>query len=216
MSTCLRCLGWGRDSNAIALAIKHFGINPSKQQLTALEEIPFTEEILTECRYTHILIAVFPLSILDIRGKVERKLFFGNSGYEDHHLAKSWYNKEAFAKDCGTTSWHLVRATPVPDSTQKTWDEQQKLLSKNEETPSARVVVYTMIGYFLSSRGYERLFNYIVHYDAHPLYVRCSDITSPGYGVAVGGFSFTNGIGISNFSRSGGNSTLGVASAWKC
>ena len=51
----------------------------------------------------------------------------------------------------------------VPDSASKTWDEQQKLLGKDEETPSARVVIYTMIGHFLSTG--ERLFGSI--------YVRC-------------------------------------------
>jgi hypothetical protein len=196
-------------------AIKHFGISPSARELAALAEVPFTEETLAACKDTpHILIAVFPLSILYIRSREDRKLFFGNSHYHhaDYLLRKSWYNNYAFAKDCGTTSWHLVRTTIVPDSIQKSWDEQQKLLSKDEVTPSARVVIYTMISKFLSSRGYRRMFKYIVHYGAYPLYVRCSDITSPGCGVAVGGFSYANGIGIQHHGHNGWLSTLGLAS----
>jgi len=39
----------------------------------------------------------------------------------------------------------------VPNSTSKTWPEQQALLSNKEETPTARVMVYTIIGHFAST-----------------------------------------------------------------
>lgn len=85
-----------------------------------MAKIPFHEEVLGSCKGTHILVAVFPLSILDIPGKVERKLF------REHENA--WYNNQAFARDKGEINWHLVRKTSVPGSMDKTWNEQQALL----------------------------------------------------------------------------------------
>lgn len=167
----------GRNYFGIEEAIKHFGVNPSKQQLAALSEVPFTEAALEECKNTHVLIAVFPLSILEIHGKVpsNQRLFYD----------QDWYNRESFAKDRGETKWHLVRKTPVDNSTSKTWDEQQAFLAKNEKTPTARVMVYTIIGHFLATG--ERLFERI--------YVRCLDVDSHGDRVLVGYFD-SDGLGI--------------------
>ncbi len=160
----------GKNFFGVEEAIKHFGVNPSKQQLLALSEIPFAEAILKECNDTHILIAIFPLSILDVRGKVDSKLFCSHGD--------AWYNKQVFAKEKGEISWQLVKKTPVENSVSKTWNEQQALLSKDEEMPSARIVVYTTIGHFLVTN--EWLFKNI--------YVRCSDLDSDGHRVYVGNF----------------------------
>ena len=149
-------------------AIRHFGINPSRQQLVDLSEVPFTEAILAECKSTHILVAIFPLSIMDVRGKVEAKLFYD----------LVWYDKQSFARGKGDMFWCLVRKTPVANSISKTWDEQQALLAENEHTPSARIMVYTIIGHFLATG--ERLFENI--------YVRCSDLDSGDDRVDVGDF----------------------------
>lgn len=175
-------------------AIKHFGINPSRAALAVLSEVPFTEEVLQSCKATHILVAVFPLSILEIRGKVDSNLFY------DH----SWYNKESFAKERGEIGWQLVAKTPIVDSTSKTWDEQQALLSKDEETPSTRVMVYTIIGHYLATG--ERLFEQI--------YVRCSDVDSHGCHVYVGGFD-SDGLDVRINSDGCRLDFLGVSSARK-
>ena len=161
----------GRNFFGIEEAIKRFGVNPSQAQTAALSEVPFTEEVLESCKDTHILVAVFPVSILAVRAKVERKLFYSHEG--------SWYNKEPFAKDRGEIGWRLVRKTPVPDSTSKTWDEQQALLDKSEETPSAQVMVYTIIGHYLATG--ERLFEKL------PV-VRTNSVDSGGDRVGVGYF----------------------------
>ncbi|MDP1889863.1 MAG: hypothetical protein Q8K55_03145, partial [Gemmatimonadaceae bacterium] len=160
----------GRNYFGVEEAIRHFGVNSSKQQFAALSEVPFTEEALEECKNTHVLVAVFPLSILEIRGKVpgNQRLLYN----------QDWYNKESFAKDRGETEWHLVRKTPVPNSTSKTWNEQQALLAKNDETPTARVMVYAIVGHFLATG--ERLFERI--------YVRCSNVVSNGHRILVGDF----------------------------
>ncbi len=159
----------GRNFFGVEEAITHFGVNPTKQQSAYLAEVPFTEEVLASCKDTHVLVAVFPMSVLDIRGACKDQSLFYN---------QDWYNKQAFAKDRGEVGWHLVCKTPVKDSTSKTWDEQQKLLGKDDETPSVRVVVYTMIGHFRATG--ERLFENI--------YVRCSDLDSGGNRVNVGNF----------------------------
>ncbi len=149
---------------------QYFGVKPTKTQLAAFAEIPFTEAELQECRDTHVLIAIFPVSIIDIRKKVERKLFYS---HED-----AWYNTESFAKKKGKARWYLILKEPVPNSTSKIWDEQQELLNENEETPEARVMAYTIIGHYLVTG--ERLFENV--------YVRCADFDSGGPRVGVGSF----------------------------
>lgn len=186
----------GKNFFGIKDAVNHFEIDPSETQTVILSEIPFTDDVLESCKDTHVLVAVFPMSILDIRGKVEHKLF---SSHED-----GWYNEESFAKDKGKTRWHLIRKTSVANLNLKTWDEQQVFLTKNEEIPSARVLVYTIIGHFLATR--ERLFEYV--------YGRTSSVDSKGHHVGVG--YFENGL---LHVRNGFDSTrdliVGVSSARK-
>ncbi|MDP3989225.1 MAG: hypothetical protein Q8P93_03260 [bacterium] len=185
----------GKNFFGVAEAIKHFGVNPSKQQLAYLAGVPFTEEVLKSCKDTHVLVAVFPMSILDIRGKVECKLFYS---HED-----AWYNKQAFAKDKGEVGWQLVRKVPIADSTNKTWNEQQALLENVEETPKTQVVVYTIVGHFLACG--ERLFENI--------FVRCSDLGSDGGRVHVG-YLDAEGLLVNDWldgSRRGGGVWLSAA-----
>lgn len=177
-------------------AIQYLGVKPSGQQLAALAEVPLTEANLREAKDTHICVAVFPMSILDIRDTMERRLFYSHKD--------AWYNKQAFAKDRGRAGWQLVRKTPIENSTNKGWDDQQTLLSDKEETPTARIMVYTIIGHFLATG--ERLFEHI--------YVRCSDLDSDGRRVCVGNFGET---GLDIFNGWGGRcyGDLGVAASLK-
>jgi hypothetical protein len=177
-------------------AIQHFGVKPTRAQLSALAEVPFTEAELREVKDTHILVAAFPLSILEIRDKVERKLF---CSHED-----AWYNKQVFAKDHGEARWQLVRKTLVSNSTSKTWAEQQALLIKNEEVPTAQVMTYTIIGHFLAT--HERLFEKI--------YVRTSDVDSDGLRVDVGFFD-SDGLNVDIYWDDNRDDDLGMASARK-
>ncbi len=160
----------GKNMFGVEEAIRHFGVNPTRQQTLVLSEIPFSEEVLQKAKNTHVLVAVFPLSILEVRGKVERKLFFS---HED-----AWYNKQSFAKERGEISWQLVRKTPVGYSTLKNWEEQLALISEEDEVPTAQVMVYTIIGHYMATG--ERLFEHI--------YVRMSSVFSDGDHVSVGGF----------------------------
>ena len=186
----------GKNYFGIEETVQHFGVKPTRAQLSALAEIPLTEAELRECKDTHVLVAVFPLSVLDNRGKVERSLF---CSHED-----AWYNKQAFAKDKGEAHWQLVRKTPVENSTSKTWQDQQALLAKNEETPTAQIMAYTIIGHFLVTG--ERLFENV--------YVRCSDVGSGGGRVVVGGFG-SGGLRVGGGSGGGCSAHLGLSSARK-
>ncbi|XOB46713.1 MAG: hypothetical protein ACKKMV_00815 [Candidatus Nealsonbacteria bacterium] len=180
----------GKNFFGIEEVIKHFKVNPTHQQLTVLAKIPFSERVLEELKDSYILVAVFPLSILDIRSKVDSKLFYD----------QSWYNNESFAEERGEAGWQLVRKTPVPSSASKNWSEQQKLLAKNDEVPTARIMVYTIIGYYLATG--ERLFK--------DIWVRTSSLPSDGYRVRVGCFYL---IGLRFFYYWDGLRNIGISLA---
>jgi len=175
-------------------AIKHFEVNPSRQQLATLSEVPYSEAVLEELKNTHVLVAVFPLSILDIRGNVRVGLFY----------EQSWYDNESFAKENGEAGWHLVRKTEVQGSTSKNWNEQCLLLGKDDEVPTARVITYTIIGHYLATG--ERLFE--------QLYVRTLSVDSNGYRVYLKCFGL-EGLSVHDWWDDDRSVGLGVASARK-
>ena len=186
----------GENFFGIEEAIKHLGVNATKQQLAYLAKVPFSEEQLSSCKDTHVLVAVFPMSILDIRGKVKRELFCNPDN--------AWYNRQAFAKDKGEVDWELVRKEPIANSTNKTWNDQQALLGNDEETPTARIVVYTMVGHFLATE--KRLFKKI--------YVRCVDLDSDGHRVYVGNLD-AEGLFVYNWRDDDRTDDLGLSAARK-
>ena len=159
----------GKNFFGIEEAIEHFEVNPSKQQIAALAEVPFSEEVLESCKDTHILVAVFPMSILDVR-RAYSSLFDSSTD--------GWYELEKFARNKGVIGWQLACKTPVEDSTYKNWNEQQKLLGKDDETPSAQVMVYAIVGHYRNMG--ERLFENVD--------VRCSCLDLRSYRVCVGDF----------------------------
>ena len=186
---------FGKNIFGVEEAIKHFAVNPTKQQLAYLAEVPFAESVLEACKDTHVLVAVFPLSLLDIRGACKDQGLFYN---------QDWYNKQSFAKEKGEVNWQLIRKIPVDDSTSKTWDEQNKLLGKNDEVPTIRAVVYTMVGHYKATG--ERLFEKV--------WVRCSDLGSDGGRVYVGSFG-AGGLSVDDRWDDNRSDSLGLASARK-
>ncbi|MFW0862002.1 MAG: hypothetical protein ACKKL6_00220 [Candidatus Komeilibacteria bacterium] len=185
----------GKNFFGVAEAIKHFKVKPLKKHTNALAKVPFTEEILEKCKDTHILIAVFPLSLLEIR-KAAKDLFYSSEG--------GWFESQAFAQESSEPQWCLIQKTPVKDSTFKNWKEQQALLLKNDETPPAHIMVYTIIGHYLNTK--ERIFENI--------WVRTSSVDSDGYRVVVGAFD-SGGLNVDYDWDDNRNSYLGVSSARK-
>ena len=166
-------------------AMKHFGTQVTRRQLVALSEVPFSEETLIACKETHILIAIPAASILEIRELVSK--LEPPEGQRKFFCNQDWYDKEAFAKEKGQVGWYLVSKTPVQNSIGQNWDGKQELLGKDDETPSAQVMIYTMLAYFLSTG--ERLFEEI--------WVHCSDLDLNGRHICVGIFNVC-GLALSN------------------
>jgi len=117
---------------------------------------------------------------------------------------QNWYDKEFFAEDRGEVAWQLVCKTPVDNSLSKDWPEQQALISKDDEVPSAQVMVYTIIGHFFAIG--ERLFEKV--------YVRTSSIASGGSRVNVGSFD-RSGLDIRSNLDGGRYGNVGLASSMK-
>lgn len=182
LNTSQKCAREIMDKNFFGVeeAIKYLGINPTPQQLAALSEIPFSLEVLQQSKDTHVLIAVFPLSILEIRDKVDRNLFYNHGG--------AWYNEQPFAKEHGDVRWQLIRKTPEDDSILKDFQDQQPLFGKDEEVPTAQAMVYTIIGHFLTTG--EGL--------VERKYARTSSVDSHGNCVYVSGVGL-DGLGISDY-----------------
>jgi hypothetical protein len=184
----------GTNFFGIEEAAKYFGVHPAPDEIRALARVPFSLDTLRASRDSHILVAVFPLSIIEIRSKVDPRSFY----------RQWWYNKESFANDTGIVGWRLVRKAAVVDSTSKSWEEQQKILGENDETPAARVLVYAAIGHFLATG--ERLFEEVT--------VRTADADSDGNRVSIGFFD-ADGLSISSFWEGERGSGLGLSSARK-
>ncbi len=170
----------GKNFFGIEEAIKHFGVSPTPQQLAALSEIPFSEEELRQSKDTHVLTAVFPLSILVIRDRVDHKFFY------NHEAA--WYNEQIFANEPGEVNWQLVRKALAESLTPKNWQEQQASFSKKNEVLTAQELVYAIIGHLLATG--ERL--------VEQNYVRTSSVDSNGNRVYVSDVGL-DGLGISDF-----------------
>lgn len=145
----------GKNFFGVPEAMKHFGISPTRQQLLMLSKMPFSIEELIMCKDTHILVAVFPLSIRDIRIKTAAKNFFYEQG---------WYDEYEFGNDKGEASWQLISKTPVTNSIKENWDwnDLLPLIASEEEVPTAQIIIYSIIGHYFNTE--ERLF------DHYPVY----------------------------------------------
>lgn len=158
-------------------AVEYLGVNPTRDQLARLVEIRtsrgllITKEEMIECKDTHILVADFGLSILDIFSSAQNRtncisFQFGRGCAE-----------VAFSRKKGEIGWRLVLKGPVVGSTSRTWSSQQTLLPKSDETPTARIMVYSMVGHFLASGEHSTREMYLRTADVHPsgerIYVSC-------------------------------------------
>lgn len=157
----------------LGTASRHFHYSlHSERALIAAANIPFSEELLLSTRLSHFLVYVPYLSILEMDSLVQPRLFYNSDQL-------TWYKQQAFVRTYGPPrGWHLVRTSAVPDSYRQTWQKQNLLLTQGEYVPSARVMVYTLLAYYLETG--VKLFTKDL--------VRTADIDDKGNHIAVGYF----------------------------
>lgn len=187
----------GRNMLDMGDVMQHFRVVFSDEQKIKLSNIPWSESVLQECKDTHILFPGFPLTLLDIRGRMPRGHFYF---YED-----AWYNTEDFVKEEKVgCRWYLIRKEAVSDSFNKTFQEQEKLISSQEEVPYAREAVFGIM--LLERVTGEHLFKNV--------YVRCRDLDSGGCRVYVGYFG-SYGLDVSGGGDDDRDDGLGLAAERK-
>jgi hypothetical protein len=149
-------------------AREYFGKEAMPHEREYLSMVPWSSELLDSVSETHILVAVFPVSIMDL---VERagELFSNDR----------WYGSKRFAHHRPRLGWRLVRKAAVPGSFMKSWGDQAALLQPDELMPSSQELVYTTIGHCLVTG--EKLFQDTM--------VRALDFGSDHYHVHVGKFA---------------------------
>lgn len=148
-------------------AVKHFAVRPTKEEIAVLDIVPFSERVLEACKDSHMLAAVFPLSINDMRRVVKSGLCV-----PDRHMAN-----QGLMRKHGAGGWRLVRKTPALGSVGKPLIHQiYGLASDHERMASVRTIVYATLGQYLA-RG-ELLF--------HDVFVRCRYADSGGNYPIVG------------------------------
>jgi hypothetical protein len=120
------------------------GFAYSKDQVADLERILPDKETLEWLKRNDFMLVAGPsyeMSFLDVY-KFEWTVNFGEC---------SWYTEfceEPFVCDEKLTCcWYMIRKNIVPNSTYKTWGEQQRLLSNFERVPTAVELVWGMICY---------------------------------------------------------------------
>jgi hypothetical protein len=145
----------GKNFFGVEEAIKVFNPKLHTNELAYLTKVPWNKDVLTFCKDTHLLVAVFPLSICGVRKK-HKNLF------DDIF----WYKDETFANRRGKTEWRLISKIPLVPDTRGEIRKANKLLAIDEYIPNAQTMVYATIGHFLSTG--EKLFE-------KPLCVRCFD-----------------------------------------
>lgn len=177
------------------------GLTYSAEQVTELERTLPNQETLEWLKCNdYYLVAGSPreMSLLDVR-KLERSYFFSKEG--------GWYANEtvAFAKsEKVTCRWYMLRKGIVPNSTSKTWSEQQGLLSNIETTPTAVELAWGMTVY-KAVRGVYLLGS---------VYARTSSVYSNGDHVRVGVFG-GDGLGVSGWIDGDRYDVVGVSSSRK-
>lgn len=181
------------DVHGVLDAERHFGACYTPAQWMTLSTIPWSDDVLRKCAGTHLLVAGYPLSILDLLERRPDRIW-GNEC--------PWYTAEMFArrKRVGLR-WHLLRKVPLPETTHRKFALQKALLPRNERVPRACEMVYALILHQLVTG--ERLLP--------DTSVRCADLSSHGARVLVGHY-FTSGLYIGPEWGDRSDRPLGVAS----
>jgi hypothetical protein len=163
----------GKDFITPEEVAKSRGITYTEDQMAKFGDTLPSQEVLVWCRDNGYMVVAGPnkpMSLLEVC-EMRSGYFYSKSG--------GWYSDQKFVRnDKADTRWIMVRKEPVPESTSKTWNEQQALLSDVEITPNAAEFVWAVTTYKAVRDVY--LFGGI--------YTRTSSLDSGGGRVIVGGF----------------------------
>ncbi len=164
----------GNNFFGIEDAIEHFDLRPDKDQIAELDDVPFSEVTLQMCKNTHILVAVFPMSILQMfeNKKLRHLLCLDNPGKDP------WFKRERFAWNEGGVGWYLISKQSLENSLNKEWVEQLHMFGRENEPASVRVVTYAALGHFLKTG--ETMFAENMD--------RCAELDGSGRRITVGPF----------------------------
>ena len=94
----------GKNFLGIEEVSEHYGIVFGNEQLARMSRIPFLGATLEACKDTHMLVAGFPMTILEIRAKTSKnsKTFYSQGN--------TWYDKQVFAaNERVRLRWYLIR-----------------------------------------------------------------------------------------------------------
>ncbi len=177
------------------------GVVYTSSQLSWFGDNLPTREVLEWCRDNgYILVAGPPkaLSLLEIR-ELNRDYFYSKES--------GWYaeGQQKFSRDDQVLAqWVMLRKGPVPNSTSRTWDEQQSLLSGLEIVPNAAEVVWGITTYKAVRNVYL----------LGGVYARTSSLDAVGGRVYVGHF-VADGLVVNDWSDGLRSSCVGLASARK-
>lgn len=173
-------------------ASRYFGVQVSDALRARMQTIPFSARTLRECSDTHMLVAVPPLALNEMRQKfAESRISFD----------PVWDEREPFADARVIAGWTLIQKAPLANSTCMNWQSQQRLLDTRELVPDACALVYAIVCYYRKTN--EMLFK--------DKLVRCSDLIGSHRHAVVGMFGHRTLCG---FVRSDSDSAdeLGLAS----
>jgi hypothetical protein len=178
------------------------GTSYTEAQLASLASTLPSKEVLQWARDNGFAVVAGPpseMSILDVH-ELSTDLFYSKND--------PWFanKRQKFARsDTVGTTWLVIRKDPVPNSTRKTWSEQQELLSEVEYTLNVAEAVWFFTTYAVV-RGVRLVSN---------VYVRTSSSAgSFGARVHVGGFD-EQGLGVSYYWDVVRGDFIGMASARK-
>jgi hypothetical protein len=179
-----------------------YGVRYTDEQLEHFADtLPDTQTILWLRANGYMLIAgpSTEMNLLQVR-KLDNQLFYSKT--------EGWYakDKEKFAKDdtAKAGEWLAIRKDEVPNSFNKTWKEQQDLITEVEHVPNAPEVSYAVTAYFKVRDIYL----------LRGKYVRTSSVSAGGDRVHVGDFD-GDGLDVNDYWDGNRGGRIGVSSARK-
>lgn len=175
------------------------GLVYTNEQLEALEESFPTLEIIAWCRENGYMLLPNPpkaMSFLEIRD-LKREFFYSKE--------IGWYDNQAFAREEKTkaATWLAIRKGIVPNSINKKWKKQLKLITDVERVLNVAELSWALTTY-KEVRG--------IYLMREAIYARTSNVCSDGRRLSVGNFDL-NGLILVVYWEDDCHSDLGLFSA---